>query len=86
MNESLAAACNEFEQILLAGMLRCAGAGRVFTQPLDASDESGDAAQTDGRSSAYDELFIRALAGAVERAGGIGIAATLRSALGNRQR
>lgn len=75
MNESLASACGEFEQFLLAGMLRSARVGR----PIESQDDSdaGIGSDTSAQSDAVSQLFVQALAGALERAGGIGIARNL---------
>jgi hypothetical protein len=80
MNESLASACSEFEQFLLAGMLRSAGFGRPIE--MDGGTEPGSAFASSGESEAVAQLFVQALAGALERAGGIGVARGLQSALG----
>jgi hypothetical protein len=84
MNESLASACGEFEQFLLAGMLRSAGIGRPVE--TDGGSEAGFAFASSGESEAVSQLFVQALAGALERAGGIGIARGLQSALGKERK
>jgi hypothetical protein len=86
MNESLAAACNEFEQIVLAGMLRSAGIGRSNGADPASGNADDDTASSPSESNAYSELFVQALSGALERAGGLGISRTLRAALGKRLR
>jgi hypothetical protein len=79
MNESLAAACGEFEQVLLAGMLRSASFARP---PAAESTEDGDDVPVGGGSSdAFAELMTQAIATAVERAGGVGLRANLVAAL-----
>jgi hypothetical protein len=80
MNESLAAACGEFEQVVLAGMLRSAAFGgnaKIDTSDDDDADRTEPSATTD----AFSQLMTQALAGAVERAGGIGLRANLLKAL-----
>ena len=84
MSESLEAACGQFEQVILAQMLRTAGIGRSgVADPSADPDVDGDDDDA-GRSSASDDAFsqlvTQSLAGAVERAGGIGLKADLLAA------
>jgi Rod binding domain-containing protein len=76
MRESLSAACGQFEQVILAQMLRTAGIGTMRTIQTGDADDSGDRAG----GEAYEQLFVQALASALERAGGIGLQRALRSA------
>ena len=73
MNDGLAASCQQFEQLLLADILRSSGRQ---------SDEADDGERIDP----YCDLFAQALAGAVERAGGVGIASRLAAALATERR
>lgn len=84
MKESLIEACSEFEQLLLAGMLRSAAGSIASTAKSDAEDtaESGFAAMPREESEGYTQLFAQALAGAIERAGGVGVARMLATAAG----
>jgi len=73
LNSGLAASCQQFEQLLLADILRSAGR------------QSGDADSSE-RIDPYCDMFAQALAGAIERAGGIGIASSLAAALATERR
>jgi len=87
MRESLAAACGQFEQVILADMLRTAGVGKSAASNAD-DDGSGDGERLSTTSSddAFQQLVVQALSGALERAGGIGLQGALRSALTADQR
>jgi hypothetical protein len=79
MSESLDAACGRFEQLILAQMLRSAGLGRSTSQEDPDADDSANAnAVGDGAQ----QLFVQALSGALERAGGIGLRRALDASLG----
>jgi hypothetical protein len=78
MSESLEAACGEFEQVILATMLRTAGVGRVRDMSSNGND---DDAEPHAVSDAFQQLVVQALSGAIERAGGIGMRRALASAL-----
>lgn len=82
MSESLEAACGQFEQIILGQMLRTAGIGR-HDKPISADDDGCDGDSSDSTSSddAFSQLVTRSLAGAIERAGGIGLRSSLAAAL-----
>ena len=82
MNESLAAACGQFEQVMVAGMLRSASFARPPVADQD-DDADGDSAAfgANPSSDAFTQLMTQALANAVERAGGIGLRAHLIAAL-----
>lgn len=73
LNSGLAASCQQFEQLLLADILRSAGG-----QGADADEGE--------RIDPYCDMFAQALAGAVERAGGIGIARSLAAAIATERR
>ena len=76
MRESLAAASGQFEQTILADMLRTAGLGKRVTLDgdEDAPDAVGDSTgQSSGSDDAFGQLLVQALSGAIERAGGIGL-------------
>ena len=82
MNESLAAACGQFEQVMLGEMLRSAEFVRSRSHDVDEdADPPFGSADT---NDAFAQLLTQALAAAVERAGGIGLRARLASALGGR--
>ena len=80
MSESLAAACGQFEQVILADMLRSAGLGKPVEVDLDAADGSEQSAGDD----AVRQLFVQALSGALERAGGFGLRRSLSAALADK--
>lgn len=82
MSESLAAACGQFEQVILTGMLRAAGIGRDAgsDEASVADDDDSEAAKRSG-DDAFSQLVVESLAGAVERAGGIGLRPALLAAL-----
>ena len=65
MSESLNAACGQFEQIILAQMLRTAGIGRTTSDDAENGDD------------AFSQLVVVSLASAVERAGGLGLGSSL---------
>jgi hypothetical protein len=79
MSESLARACAEFEQIMLAQMLRTAGIAK--RSRIGGDDDDADADSTRDRDDAFSQLLVQALSGALERAGGIGLARSLHDAL-----
>lgn len=84
MSESLDAACGQFEQMILGQMLRTAGIGR-HAAPSTSDDTPED--PTLGSSSgedAFSQLVVQSLAGAIERAGGIGLKRSLVDALDGR--
>lgn len=79
MSESLQAACGEFEQIIIAQMLRSAGFGRGSDVT---SDDGGNvSADSVAGNDAVQQLFVQALSGALERAGGIGLQRSLYAAM-----
>ena len=81
VNESLAAACGQFEQTILSSMLASAGVSRSrSTQDADDDDEGAFAAPAES-ADAFAQLVAQALASAVERAGGLGLRAHLLAAL-----
>lgn len=75
MRESLAAACGQFEQFILADMLRTAGIGKSAGVGTDEPDDANGAETGGMRSSddAFQQLVVQALSGALESAGGIGL-------------
>ena len=79
MRESLAAACGQFEQVILADMLRTAGIGKSGAVGSDDTGADSDAT-VDARSGddAFQQLVVQALSGALESAGGIGLQRALR--------
>ena len=79
MNESLAAACGQFEQSILTTMLTSANIGR--TSQEDPDDADAPFAQSGERRDAFAQLVAQSLAQAVERAGGLGLRAHLLAAL-----
>ena len=82
MSESLDAACGQFEQIILGQMLQTAGMGRP--QSPEASDDDaadGGTPTSPAGDDAFSQLVTQSLAGAIERAGGIGLKASLIDAL-----
>ena len=79
MSESLDAACARFEQLILAQMLRTAGLGRSSATNETDGDASANASASD---DAAQQLFVQALSGALERAGGIGLRRELDAAFG----
>ena len=79
MNESLRAACGQFEQLLVGQMLRTADTSGRFR-----IDEDEDAASQQDDRSAFDQLLEQALSLALERAGGIGLSRSLFAALRGR--
>jgi hypothetical protein len=86
MSESLHALCDQFEQMLLAGMLRSAGFGKSGTAKSGATDIDTDGSSTSDAPpasdpNAFQELVVQALSGAIERAGGVGLARRLAAAL-----
>jgi hypothetical protein len=80
MRESLAAACGQFEQVILADMLRTAGIGKSSAVGGDDTDSPDEDATMGSRSSddAFQQLVVQALSGALESAGGIGLQRSLR--------
>lgn len=84
MRESLAAACGQFEQSILAQMLQTAF-GSVNARCQENVDD--DVGSTAGASqNAFSQLIAQALASAIERAGGIGLRQTLLHALAREHR
>lgn len=85
MSRSLDAACAQFEQCIIADMLRSAGIGKSIALPDgDAGAGAGEDASVsplDAGTDAASQLFVQALSGALERAGGIGLQRALRRAL-----
>lgn len=79
VNESLAAACGQFEQTILTTMLASAGVNRPRSTQ-DADDDGAFAASAES-ADAFAQLIAQALASAVERAGGLGLRAHLLAAL-----
>ena len=78
MADSLAAACGQFEQLMLAQMLRTASSiGRAEEQ----DPEDDDFAPSGAGDDAFAQLMAQALASSVERAGGIGLKQRLLAAL-----
>ena len=82
MNESLEAACGRFEQVILGQMLRTAGIGRTTSD--DGDDDDARSAQSG--DDAFSQLVVQSLAGAIERAGGIGLRPALVAAFEGRDR
>ena len=87
MSESLDAACGQFEQIILAQMLRTAGIGRHDASSAAIEDDAGDGftAESPSGDDAFSQLVVQSLAGAIERAGGIGLKPSLVAALEGRK-
>jgi hypothetical protein len=87
MRESLAAACGQFEQVILADMLRTAGIGKSGAIGSDDADTTDEDATVDARSSddAFQQLVVQALSGALESAGGIGLQRALRDDLAEKR-
>ena len=85
MSESLEAACGQFEQVILGQMLRTAGIARH--EPIAADDDEHDDDSSDVASSddAFSQLVTQSLAGAIERAGGLGLKSSLAAALEGRK-
>jgi hypothetical protein len=82
VSESLESACGQFEQVILGQMLRTAGIARHETPAAkddDASDDSASMSPTG--DDAFSQLVVQSLAGAIERAGGIGLKSSLVDAL-----
>jgi len=88
MRDGLQAACGQFEQIMLAQMLRTAGIGNAVTLKLDEPDADGAG---DGEpevqvgGDAFAQLVVQALSGALESAGGIGIRKMLTATLSDKR-
>jgi hypothetical protein len=87
MRESLAAACGQFEQVILADMLRTAGIGKSGAIGSDDADTTDEDSTMDARSSddAFQQLVVQALSGALESAGGIGLQRALRDDLAEKR-
>lgn len=91
MSESLEAACGQFEQVILGQMLRTAGIARhhepISTDDDDHNDDERGDDSSDSASSedAFSQLITQSLAGAIERAGGIGLKSSLAAALEGRK-
>ena len=89
MRDGLQAACGQFEQIMLAQMLRTAGIGNAATLTFDESDDgdgpSDGGTQTQTGRDAFAQLVVQALSGALERAGGVGIRKILTAALSDKR-
>lgn len=82
MSESLDAACGQFEQVILGQMLHTAGIGRHESPPVDDDDAADDSAPpSPAGDDAFSQLVVQSLAGAIERAGGIGLKSSLVDAL-----
>ena len=82
MNESLEAACGQFEQVILGQMLSTAGIGRHEAPAAgDADASDGDTPASPAGDDAFSQLVVQSLAGAIERAGGIGLKSSLVDAL-----
>lgn len=82
MSESLEAACGQFEQVILAQMLRAADIGRNDDLSTASGDDEVDdaAARSSSGDDAFSQLVVQSLAGAIERAGGIGLRSSLAAA------
>lgn len=86
MSESLDAACGQFEQVILGQMLHTAGIGRHESPPASDDDASDCSTPTSpAGDDAFSQLIIQSLAGAIERAGGIGLKSSLVDALEGRK-
>jgi len=86
VSESLEAACGQFEQVILGQMLRTAGIARhdrPISENVDESDD--DPSASDSSDDAFSQLVTQSLAGAIERAGGIGLKSALTDALEGRK-
>jgi len=82
VSESLDAACGQFEQVILGQMLRTAGMGRLEAPPASDDDLSdGSMPASPAGDEAFSQLVVQSLAGAIERAGGIGLKSSLLDAL-----
>ena len=86
MSESLDAACGQFEQVILGQMLYTAGVGR-HESPLPSDDDASDCGTptSPAGDDAFSQLVVQSLAGAIERAGGIGLKSSLVDALDGRK-
>ncbi|HET9342451.1 MAG TPA: hypothetical protein VFO25_06030 [Candidatus Eremiobacteraceae bacterium] len=86
MSESLDATCGQFEQVILGQMLHTAGIGRHESPPASDDDTAdyGTTASPEG-DDAFSQLIVQSLAGAIERAGGIGLKSSLMDALEGRK-
>lgn len=83
MSESLEAACGQYEQVTLAAMLRTAGVGRAAgTDPTSVDDDPDAPPPVDPSGDAFSQLVVQSLAGAIERAGGIGLRRALARTIG----
>ena len=86
MSESLDAACGQFEQVILGQMLHTAGIGRHESPPASDDDMTDDGAPpSPAGDDAFSQLVVQSLAGAIERAGGIGLKSSLIDALEGRK-
>jgi hypothetical protein len=87
MRESLAAACGQFEQVILADMLRTAGIGKSGAVGGDDTDAADGGASANARSGddAFQQLVAQALSGALESAGGIGLQRAFRDDLAEKR-
>jgi len=86
VSESLDAACGQFEQVILGLMLRTAGIGRHEALPASDDDASDDCTPASpAGDDAFSQLVVQSLAGAIERAGGIGLKRSLVDALDGRK-
>ena len=82
MSESLDAACGQFEQVILGQMLHTAGIGKHEAPPANDDDASDGGTQASpAGDDAFSQLVVQSLAGAIERAGGIGLKSSLVDAL-----
>ncbi|HXW76594.1 MAG TPA: hypothetical protein VEJ20_04215 [Candidatus Eremiobacteraceae bacterium] len=79
VHDGLAAASAQFEQMLLADMLRaaCTNSQPSLGDADDADDDSGDTLAA-GTTASFQDLYAQALAASIERAGGIGFARAFR--------
>jgi hypothetical protein len=85
VSESLEAACGQFEQVILGQMLRTAGIARQ-DKPTSENDEADDdSPEPASGDDAFSQLVTQSLAGAIERAGGIGLKSSLIGALERRK-
>lgn len=79
MDDRLSAACGAFEQQVISGFLRPTTGTKAADDAPTTDDD--DASGRDETADAFSQLVTQALAGAIERAGGIGLRASLVHAL-----
>jgi len=79
VSESLDAACGQFEQVILGQMLRTAGIARRDPPASAGGDDAADDNPSDSPAGddAFSQLVTQSLAGAIERAGGVGLKTSL---------